>query len=166
MPWQKHRNVQDSSKRLHRHASWFAKPLTPHLFFHTISNRDRPFLEKSLLPKFILQWKQDQSWNVATLELQIRRHLLLASNPLYDWIVNQISLNTSKRNYKINQVGRNQKVLDPSPESWARTPQQPPSASVEKLWKIMKNDEIFEFPPKLKAYLCPPCSSRSFTNCQ
>ena len=79
-----------------------------------------------------------------------RRHLLLVLNPLYDWIVNQISLNTSKGNYKINQVGRKQKVLDPSPESWARTPQQPPSASVEKLWKIMKNDEIFEFPPKLK----------------
>jgi len=95
-----------------------------------------------------------------------RRHLLLASNPLYDWIANQISLNTSKRNYKINQVGRNQKVLDPSPESWARTPQQPPSASVEKLWKIMKNDEIFEFPPKLKVDPCPPCSSRSSTNCQ
>jgi hypothetical protein len=46
-----------------------------------------------------------------------RKHLLLALNPLYDWIMNPININTSQGNNRMNQVRYKKRALDPSPES-------------------------------------------------
>ena len=155
-----------SAKSLNRHASWFAKPLTPHMFFHTIFKSRQTFPREIAPPKIYPAIEARSVMKCRNFRITTRKHLLLALNPLYDWIMNPININTSQGNNRMNQVGYKKRALDPSPESWARPPQQPTSASVEKLWKILKNTQIFEFLLKFKSDPCPPCRSRSSTNCR